>query len=134
MLNLPLELTTKEVLKDHLDDPSSVIIDIRQVDAYNGWKLQNERRGGHIKGAKSLTVKWSAYPELPMDHLPRYRQLIYPEYIGEVSWYNYIEKTGRIPGTVLEIGLSGAMIPTTQSKPASRNDLLHPTPTPPGNQ
>ena len=37
------------------------VIDVRAVDAYNGWKMQNEKRGGHIKGAKSLPVKWTKY-------------------------------------------------------------------------
>lgn len=37
------------------------IIDVRSVDAYNGWKKQNEKRGGHIKGAKSLPHKWTQY-------------------------------------------------------------------------
>ncbi len=37
------------------------IIDVRSVDAYNGWRLQGERRGGHIPGAKSLDVKWTNY-------------------------------------------------------------------------
>lgn len=37
------------------------LIDVRQVDAYNGWKLHEEPRGGHIPGAKSLDVKWTQY-------------------------------------------------------------------------
>ena len=37
------------------------IIDLRSVEAYNGWKLQNEKRGGHIPGAKSLPLKWTNY-------------------------------------------------------------------------
>ena len=37
------------------------IIDVRPVDAYNGWKLHNETRGGHIPGAKSLPTKWLKY-------------------------------------------------------------------------
>lgn len=37
------------------------LIDVRSVDAYNGWRLHNESRGGHIKGAKSLPVKWTKY-------------------------------------------------------------------------
>ncbi len=37
------------------------IIDVRAVDAYNGWRQHNEIRGGHIKGAKSLPVKWTKY-------------------------------------------------------------------------
>ncbi len=37
------------------------IIDVRSVDAYNGWKERGESRGGHIRGAKSLPYKWVTY-------------------------------------------------------------------------
>jgi thiosulfate/3-mercaptopyruvate sulfurtransferase len=37
------------------------VIDVRPVEAYNGWKLNNESRGGHIKNAKSLPSKWLKY-------------------------------------------------------------------------
>lgn len=37
------------------------VIDVRPVESYNGWILQNEQRGGHIKGAKSLPEKWLNY-------------------------------------------------------------------------
>lgn len=53
-------LSTNEVL-DLLGNANVKIIDVRTVDAYNGWKLINEKRSGHIKGAKSLPVKWTKY-------------------------------------------------------------------------
>lgn len=124
-------------LKKHLDHPQTTLIDIRPVEAYNGWKLKHENRGGHIRGARSLPLKWTRYidwieivrskgilpeqnliiygydPEssaivanrfsrsgygqvqvyehfldewcsdeaLPMDHLKRYRQLVFPEWL-----------------------------------------------------
>ncbi len=124
-------------LKMQLNNPQTTLIDIRPVEAYNGWKLKNEARGGHISGARSLPLKWTRYidwieivrskgigPEqnliiygydhessekvadrfsrsgynqiavynhfldewcrdetLKMDHLPRYRQLVYPEWL-----------------------------------------------------
>ncbi len=37
------------------------LIDVRPVDAYNGWRLENEARGGHIPGARSLPLKWAQY-------------------------------------------------------------------------
>ena len=37
------------------------IVDVRPADAYNGWQLQGELRGGHIKGARSLPAKWLNY-------------------------------------------------------------------------
>ena len=54
------ELTTSEVV-NLLEDKDVKIIDVRPADAYNGWKLKNESRGGHIKGAKSLPAKWAEY-------------------------------------------------------------------------
>ncbi len=54
------EMSTREVVS-LLGNPSVQIIDIRPVDAYNGWKLAGEKRGGHIPGARSLPLKWFNY-------------------------------------------------------------------------
>ena len=54
------DFTTEEMLALSKNS-DNIIVDARQVDAYNGWKLQNEKRGGHIQGAKSLPVKWTKY-------------------------------------------------------------------------
>jgi thiosulfate/3-mercaptopyruvate sulfurtransferase len=54
------QITTGEVA-GQLNQPNTVIIDIRDVNAYNGWKLRNEKSGGHIKGARSLPSKWGDY-------------------------------------------------------------------------
>lgn len=133
------EVSTLE-LKKLINSNNIKIIDARPVDAYNGWKLENETRGGHIKGAKSLPVKWTNYmdwieivhskqilpehqiiiygynneqamkvaesfkragyenvslynnfidewsanDELPMEKLPRYSHLVYPEWVKSV--------------------------------------------------
>lgn len=44
-----------------LKNKNTQVIDARAIDAYNGWKCKNEKRGGHIKGAKSLPAKWVNY-------------------------------------------------------------------------
>ncbi len=54
------EITTNELFSA-LEDKNTKIIDVRSVNAYNGWKMNNEKRGGHIKGAKSLPFKWTNY-------------------------------------------------------------------------
>ena len=54
------EVSTSELLT-LLKNREVKIIDIRSSDAYNGWKLNNEPRGGHIQGAKSLPAKWAGY-------------------------------------------------------------------------
>lgn len=50
------------------------LIDVRPAEAYNGWKLQNEARGGHIKGARSLTVKWAEY--IDWIEIVRYKEIL----------------------------------------------------------
>ena len=123
-----------------IKDEKILLIDLRSVDAYNGWKLKGELRGGHIKGAKSLPFKWTKYidwieivkskgifvenqivlyayssketetvarlffrlgysnvsvyndfieewsanPELPMERLERYQNLVYPAWVKEI--------------------------------------------------
>ncbi len=54
------KINTDELVT-YINNPKFKIIDIRPIDAYNGWKLRNEKRGGHIIGAKSLPYKWSKY-------------------------------------------------------------------------
>jgi thiosulfate/3-mercaptopyruvate sulfurtransferase len=60
MSNQISEVTTKELF-DRLGDRNLTVIDVRPVDAYNGWKLHHETRGGHIKSARSLPAKWINY-------------------------------------------------------------------------
>jgi len=137
MLN---HVSTKELITV-IKSKKALIIDVRPVDAYNGWSLHGEARGGHIKGAKSLPLKWTKYidwieivrskgilpenriilyaysskeaetvaqlfiragysdisvynhfidewsanPELPMENLERYSQLVYPEWVRFIS-------------------------------------------------
>jgi 3-mercaptopyruvate sulfurtransferase SseA len=60
MKKKPAILLTGELLQI-VDAGSHLIVDIRSVDAYNGWAMHGEKRGGHIPGAKSLPFKWSKY-------------------------------------------------------------------------
>ena len=50
-------IATKE-LQDKLSDDSWVVVDTRINDAFNGWKLDEVERGGHIKGAVDFTANW----------------------------------------------------------------------------
>ena len=52
--------TTQEII-GQLKNRESKLIDVRSGDAYNGWRLRNEPRGGHIEGAGSLPGKWTNY-------------------------------------------------------------------------
>ena len=50
-----------EELFSNLNNPLIKIIDIRPIEAYNGWKLHKEKRGGHIPNATSIPLKWASY-------------------------------------------------------------------------
>jgi len=54
------DISTSE-LQLQLSNPHTFLIDIRPVEAYNGWKIENEARGGHIRGARSLPLRWTRY-------------------------------------------------------------------------
>ena len=56
----PRRISTHD-LQARLPQPDVLLLDVRPVDAYNGWSLRNEPRGGHIAGAKSLPAKWTRY-------------------------------------------------------------------------
>ena len=54
------EITTVELQLAMIDN-NTVIVDARSVEAFNGWRLKGEKRGGHIKGARSIPLKWTQY-------------------------------------------------------------------------
>jgi molybdopterin synthase sulfurtransferase len=45
-------------LHQHLGDPQLTIVDVRPLAAYNGWRLDGERRGGHLPGAVAFPNAW----------------------------------------------------------------------------
>jgi thiosulfate/3-mercaptopyruvate sulfurtransferase len=53
-------LSTPE-LRERLNETDTHVVDVRAIDAYNGWRLRDESRGGHIAGARTLPFKWSTY-------------------------------------------------------------------------
>jgi len=60
MIKEPKEISKSDLLIK-IKNQETVIIDVRPVDAYNGWAIKGEQRGGHIKGARSLPLKWTKY-------------------------------------------------------------------------
>src|SRR5208283_359493 len=75
------EISTGE-LHTLISKPDVKIIDVRPVDAYNGWQIQYEFRGGHILHAKSLPAKWINYMDWievvrHKNILPAHRIVIY---------------------------------------------------------
>jgi thiosulfate/3-mercaptopyruvate sulfurtransferase len=45
-------------LLGRLDEPELRLLDARPLAAYNGWRLRDEPRGGHVPGARAIPVDW----------------------------------------------------------------------------
>ena len=52
------EITSTQSLANQLNDEAVVVLDIRPLAAYRGWKLHNEKRGGHLPGAVDFPADW----------------------------------------------------------------------------
>lgn len=55
-------ISTSELLRI-LDNPHFMLVDVRPIAAYNGWKLSGEARGGHIPGAVTCPASWTDHLE-----------------------------------------------------------------------
>lgn len=55
-------LSTDE-LAEQLVNPAAVVVDVRPLAAYNGWRLRGEKRGGHLPGAVACPLAWAAAME-----------------------------------------------------------------------
>ena len=52
-------IATTEKLKTRLQRGNRSLLDVRPIAAYNGWPLQNESRGGHIRGSVAFPAAWT---------------------------------------------------------------------------
>lgn len=55
---MQIDKISTKVLSAQLDNAEFIILDIRPSAAYNGWKLQDEARAGHIRGAVCFPSSW----------------------------------------------------------------------------
>jgi thiosulfate/3-mercaptopyruvate sulfurtransferase len=46
-------------LAAYLEHPAFVVVDVRQMAAFNGWPLHGAARGGHIRGAVPFPLEWT---------------------------------------------------------------------------
>jgi 3-mercaptopyruvate sulfurtransferase SseA len=52
------KVISMEDLQKNIGQEDWVVVDTRSNDAFNGWTLEGEERGGHIKGAVDFSAKW----------------------------------------------------------------------------
>jgi 3-mercaptopyruvate sulfurtransferase SseA len=62
----PRQIISKAHLHQRLFDPDLIVVDVRPMAAYHGWRLGGGARGGHIPGAVALPGAWLT--QLEDDH------------------------------------------------------------------
>ncbi len=105
MSKSPENISTRQLV-DLLGKPSSKVLDVRPVEAYNGWVLQNEPRGGHIKGAKSLPEKWLKY--IDWIEIVRHKKIL-PDNVIVIYGYTP-EGAANVAGRFLRSGYSKVFV------------------------
>ena len=53
-----INLISTSELHRRLDDPTTILLDVRPIAAYNGWPSGEDARGGHLPGATPFPVEW----------------------------------------------------------------------------
>jgi len=95
------EISTQELQK-FIQEGRGIVLDVRSADAYNGWRLRGEERGGHIRGAKSLPSKWLKY--IDWIEIVRHKNIM-PE--DDIIVYDYSgEEANRVAGRLIRSGYS----------------------------
>lgn len=64
IVNTDPTISTTE-LRDRLGDPGLTVIDARPLTGYNGWRLGDEARGGHLPGAVAFPSAWLTSVDAP---------------------------------------------------------------------
>lgn len=95
-----------EALARKLPTRDLQVIDVRPVDAYNGWRLRGEPRGGHISGARTLPEKWSEY--LDWIEIVRSKEIL-PEHALVVYGYD-VEEAERVARLFGKVGYGDVRI------------------------
>jgi len=84
----PQPLTTSEVA-ERFDQPGWRVVDVRDSNAFNGWILGDELRGGHIRGATNLSLAWmqthlpAALRAVELKRLKKNKVILYGNAAGE---------------------------------------------------
>jgi molybdopterin synthase sulfurtransferase len=56
---MTISLSTQAMV-EAIEEPACVVVDVREMAAFNGWALHHEPRGGHLHGAVPFPLEWTA--------------------------------------------------------------------------
>jgi 3-mercaptopyruvate sulfurtransferase SseA len=96
-------------LRERLDDPALALVDVRPLAAYNGWRLNDEVRGGHIPGAAAFPIDWLRTVDEPEIARLLAGKSVAPD--REVVVYGAgIDDAAALAEKLNELGITGARV------------------------
>jgi 3-mercaptopyruvate sulfurtransferase SseA len=96
-------------LSGRLGDPQLVIVDVRPLANYDGWRLGDELRGGHVPGAVSFPSAWLGSVDAPeIDRLLAGKGVTAGREI--VVYGHDLDDAGRFVERLDSLGLAGGRV------------------------
>ena len=98
-------------LRARLEDPTLTIVDIRPLTAYNGWRVGDDVRGGHIPGAVAFPSAWLDSVDGPeIERQLTRKGIVAGQEIAVIG--RDVDETSRFAGRLRGLGIEGARVYT----------------------
>ena len=98
-------------LRARLEDPTLTIVDIRPLTAYNGWRVGDDVRGGHIPGAVAFPSAWLDSVDGPeIERQLTRKGIVTGQEIAVIG--RDVDETSRFAGRLRGLGIEGARVYT----------------------
>src|SRR6185369_5269128 len=98
-------------LQVRLGDPRLTIVDVRPLSAYNGWRVGDDARGGHIPGAVSFPAAWLTSVDRPEIERLLAGKAIQPERSIVVhDTGGGTDDARRVAATLVELGITDVTV------------------------
>jgi len=90
-------------LGERLGAPGLVVVDVRSMAAYNGWRLRGEARGGHLPGAVAFPREWlSRFADAEVARVLREKRVASERTI--VVYGDGVDDAGGLGSTLARLG------------------------------
>ena len=98
-------------LRARLEDPTLTIVDIRPLTAYNGWRVGDDVRGGHIPGAVAFPSAWLDSVDGPeIERQLTRKGIVAGQEIAVLG--RDVDEASRFAGRLRSFGIEGARVYT----------------------
>jgi 3-mercaptopyruvate sulfurtransferase SseA len=98
-------------LRDRLGDPTLTIVDVRPLVSYNGWRRNDEARGGHIPGAVAFPIAWlDSVDEVEIERLLDSKGIVAGRDV--VIYGDDVDDAGSLATKLAALGIEGARVLT----------------------